>query len=220
MRQTREQMKIFEVNPEQPEPDLISEIASLLKKGAIVAYPTDTFYALGGDGFNPESIHRIRILKGREGDKPFPYIIDKPQRLVQWRIRLKWSAAALAEKFWPGPVSLVVSGPGTLPGNVLDSRKAVCVRVPDSPVARALAGSIGGLVIATSANPSGRAPARAAHEALEYFRGEIDAVVDGGPSASETPSTIVDVTGQNAIVLREGAVPSDRIKAVIAGIEK
>ncbi|MBI5118420.1 threonylcarbamoyl-AMP synthase [Candidatus Poribacteria bacterium] len=213
-------MKIFGVDPGQPELDLISEIASLLRKGAIIAYPTDTFYALGGDGFNPESTHKIRILKGRGGAKPFPYIIDNPQRLAQWGISLGPPAAALADVFWPGPVSLVVSGPTILPANALDSRKTLCVRVPDNRIARALAGSISGLVIATSANPSGCAPARTAHEALEHFRGEIDAIVDGGPSASEAPSTIVDVTGQNAIILREGAVPSDRIKAVIARAER
>ncbi|MBI4832247.1 MAG: threonylcarbamoyl-AMP synthase [Candidatus Lindowbacteria bacterium] len=212
-------MKIFEVDPEHPDHELVSEIVALLKKGAVIAYPTDTLYALGGDAFNKELNHRIRILKGREGTKPLPHIIDEAERLAQWRIRLSPPAAVIAAKFWPGPVSIVVKGSSALPAEVLDSRKTICVRVPDCRIARSLAGGVSGLLVATSANPSGQPPARTAHEAAEYFRGEIDAVVDGGPSASELPSTIVDVSGRQTVILREGALRSERIKAVIAMIE-
>ncbi len=199
---------------------MINEIASILKRGGIIAYPTDTLYALGGDAFNPETDHKIRILKGREGTKPFPYIIDKAERLREWRIRLSPAAVVLAQEFWPGPVSLVTQDSGNLPGHVLGLRKTVCLRVPNNNISRAIASALGGLLVATSANLAEHSPAESAEEATRYFRGEIDAVVDGGPSASSLPSTIVDVTGQKVVILREGAVPRDRLRAVIAESEE
>ncbi|UCD57000.1 MAG: threonylcarbamoyl-AMP synthase [Candidatus Hydrogenedentota bacterium] len=213
-------MKVFELSPGAPEPRLVNEIASLLKGGGVIAYPTDTLYGLGGDGFNPDANHKIRLLKGREGAKPFPYVIDKPERLAEWGIGLTPAGVAIAEKFWPGPVSLIVEDSGNLPSDVLGVRRTICVRVPDNRIARAVAGALGGLLVATSANPAGRSPARNAREAMEYFRGEIDAVVDGGPSASGLPSTIVDVTGRKIVILREGAVPVDELKTVVAQVEK
>ena len=213
-------MKIFEPDPTTPDPILIQEIAALLKKGGIIAYPTDTLYGLGGDAFNPDVTHRIRILKSREGAKPFPYIIDNAKRLAEWHIRLSPVASAIAKKFWPGPVSLVVEDSGSLPKELLHSGRTICVRVPDGRVARAITNALGGLLIATSANPSGHAPARTAQEAMNYFKGEIDAVVDGGPMKSELPSTVVDVTGDKLLILREGAIPAHQIVAAVDGTRK
>ena len=213
-------MQIFELNPSAPEAKLIHEIASLLKKGGVIAYPTDTFYALGGDAFNPDVHHKIRILKGREVAKPFPYIVDKAERLKEWGLQLSPVAAAIAREFWPGPLSLVLEDSGNLPNEVLNENKTICLRAPDSKIARAIAGGLGGLVIATSANLATRPPARAAREAVELFRGEIDAVVDGGPSPSSLPSTIVDVTGRKVVILREGAIPAAKVRAVAQEFER
>ncbi len=196
------------------------EIASLLKKGGVIAYPTDTLYALGGDAFNPDVHHKIRILKERKAAKPFPYIIDKSERLREWGLELSPVAATIASKFWPGPLSLVLEDSGGLPADVLDANRTICLRMPDSKIARAIAGALGGLVIATSANPGGRAPARTAPEAVELFRGEIDAVVDGGPGASSQPSTIVDVTGSKVVILREGAIPAAKVRAAAEEFER
>jgi L-threonylcarbamoyladenylate synthase len=213
-------MQVFELNPEAPEPDLAGEIAALLRDGKVVAYPTDTLYGLGANAFDYDAVHRIVILKGREGTKPFPYIIDKRERLGEWEISLNPLAETIVEEFWPGPVSLVVQGPGKLPGHVLGSKGTVCVRAPRGKIARALAASAGGLLVATSANPAGLPPSRSAREAIEYFRGEIDAVVDGGPSESGLPSTIVDVSEGKIVILREGAVPSEKIFSALAGAQK
>jgi len=213
-------MKVFEPDRNAPDPRLIQEIAALLKKGGIIAYPTDTLYGLGGDAFNSDASHRIRILKGREGTKPFPFIMDHAKRLADWHIRLGTDAAIIAETFWPGPVSLIVEDTGSLPREVLHSERTVCVRVPDNRIARAITNALGGLLIATSANPSGHTPARTAQEAMGYFRGEIDAVVDGGPMTSDLPSTIVDCTGDELAILREGAVPAVQIMAAIAGARR
>lgn len=207
-------MKVFELNPLNPEPELIGQIASFLKKSGVIAYPTDTFYGLGGDGFSPEVHHRIMILKGREGTKPFPYIIDRVDRIKQWRLKLSAVASALAKTFWPGPVSLVMKGPGKLPGHIFDTTETICLRVPGNLIACAIAEALDGLLVSTSANLAGMAPACCARETMGYFRGEIDAVVDGGPSTCRAPSTIVDVTGNDIAIIREGAVAADRIYAV------
>jgi len=207
-------MKVFELNPTNPEPELIAQIASFLKKGGVIAYPTDTLYGLGGDGFSPEVHHRIMILKGREGTKPFPYIIDSANRIYQWRLKLSVAATALAKTFWPGPVSLVLKGSDELPRHIFDESGTICLRVPQNQIACAIARALDGLLVSTSANPSGLTPACCAREAMGYFRGEIAAVVDGGPSVCRLPSTIVDVTGDQALIIREGAVAADKIQAV------
>ena len=213
-------MQVFEPNPNSPEPDLAREIGSLLGQGKVVAYPTDTLYALGADAFNYDAVHRIAILKGRDGTKPFPCIIDAIERLEKWEIELSPIAWAIAEDFWPGPVSLIVKGPARLPGHVLDAKGTICVRVPKNEIARAIAGNIGGLLVATSANPSGCQPSRSVQEAMHYFRGEIDAVVDGGHSENELPSTILDVSEGKVVIIREGAVPSEKILAALAQAQK
>jgi L-threonylcarbamoyladenylate synthase len=213
-------MKIFELEPGSPEPKLINEIGSLLKKGGVIAYPTDTVYGLGGDAFNYDVHHRVRTLKGRGGNKPFPFIIDKADRLPEWGIQLNAIASALTQRFWPGPLSIIVEDAGALPSDVLGARRTMCVRLPASKIARAIAGSVGGLLIATSANPAGGKPAQSARVAADFFKGEIDAVVDGGPSPSALPSTIVDVTGRKMVLLREGSVPSEQLLQVVSDIER
>ncbi len=215
-------MQVFELNPEAPELDLIGEIAELLRAGKIIAYPTDTLYGLGANAFDYDAAHRILILKGREGKKkPFPYIIDERERLEEWEISLSPLAETIVEEFWPGPVSLVVKGSGgKLPAHTIGPEGKVCVRMPRSKIARAIAARAGGLIVATSANPAGLPASRSAREAMEYFRGEIDAVVDGGPSDSGMPSTIVDVSGEKIVILREGAVPSEKIFSALAGAQK
>lgn len=213
-------MQIYELNSETPEPDFIDEIAALLGEGKVVAYPTDTLYGLGANAFDYDAVHKIVILKGREGNKPFPYIIDGPERLREWGIVLSPLAEAIADVFWPGPVSLVVEGTKKLPSHVSDSNGKVCLRVPKSKIARAIAAGVDGLLVATSANPAGRPASRTAREAMEYFRGEIDAVVDGGPSVHALPSTILDVSGEKIVILREGAVPSEKIFSALAEAQK
>jgi len=213
-------MKIFELEPGSPDPKLINEIGSLLKKGGVIAYPTDTVYGLGGDAFNYDVHHRVRTLKGRGRNKPFPFIVDKADRLAEWGIQLNAIASALIQRFWPGPLSIIVEDCGALPGDVLDARRTMCVRVPANKIARAIAGSVGGLLIATSANPAGGKPAQNAQAAADLFKGEIDAVVDGGPSPSGLPSTIVDATGRKMILLREGSVPSEQLLQVVSDIER
>jgi L-threonylcarbamoyladenylate synthase len=213
-------MLIFEPNPNSPESGLAKEIAALLRKGKIVAYPTDTLYALGADAFNHDAVHRITILKGRDGAKPFPYIIDSVERLEKWGIKLSPIAEAIAEDFWPGPISLVVKGSPGLPKQVLDENGRICLRVPQNKIARSVAGCAGGLLVSTSANPSGCPPSRSAQEAIDYFRGEIAAVIDGGRSEQDLPSTILDVSAGKVVIIREGAIPSEKILAALAQAQK
>jgi L-threonylcarbamoyladenylate synthase len=213
-------MKIFALNAAAPEPKLVNEIASLLKEGGTIAYPTDTLYGLGADAFNRDAYHRIGILKGRDGRKPFPHVVDKPERLNEWQINITPIAAAIIDEFWPGPVSLIFQDTGNLPTYTLGPSQTVCLRIPDCAIARSIAGALGGLLVATSANPSGRPAACSAQEAIGYFRGEIDAVIDGGPSICRMPSTIVDVTHRKAVIVREGAVPAEKLRAVLAEIQE
>ncbi len=209
-------MKVFELDPNNPESDLVGEIVSLLREGGIVAYPTDTLYGLGGDALNPDVVRRIATLKGRDGAKPFPYIIDAADRLEKLNINPGRFGEAIAKRFWPGPVSLVLDGSGRLPGHLLDRRRTICLRVPENNIARSMARRLDGLLVATSANPGGMPPARSANNAIDYFRGEIDAVVDGGPSPSGSPSTIVDVSEGKVVILREGAVAAEKILTALA----
>jgi len=213
-------MLVFEPNPKAPEPELIKEIASLLKKGELIAYPTDTLYGLGVDASNGDAIHRIMILKGRDGQKPFPYIIDDPERLTEWGIVVSPLAEAMIERYWPGPVSLIFDGSAKMPRHALDSAGRICLRTPRSQIARSIAAETGGLIVATSANPSGQPAALTALEALKYFRGEIGAIVDGRPCKGHLPSTILDVSEGKVKIMREGAVPAEDILSALAEAQK
>ena len=186
-------------------PDALSEeqaaevrrMAAELRAGAVVAFPTETFYALGADPRSPEAVAEVFRLKGRPEDRRLPWIAASRAQ-VEAVCVLPESAATLADRCWPGPVTLVLPLRAAGGGGV-------AVRVSSHPLARALAAALGHPVISTSANPTGAPPLTTAAEVRDAFAGRGAGrlrILDGGGTPGGEPSVIVDVTGESPRVLR------------------
>jgi tRNA threonylcarbamoyl adenosine modification protein (Sua5/YciO/YrdC/YwlC family) len=201
---------LLSVDPGRPDPDILQRAASALASGRIVAYPTDTFYGLAVDPRNAAAVDRLISVKGRSADRAFPLIAADVPQIVDHIGALPVAALRLAERFWPGPLTLVVRAPGSFAPAVYGESHGVAVRVPDHAVAREVARVARHPITATSANRSGQPPAATARAVLDALE-EIDLVLDGGPTVGGEPSTIVDLTGNRARLLRAGAVPWERV---------
>ncbi|HEX8118931.1 MAG TPA: L-threonylcarbamoyladenylate synthase, partial [Pyrinomonadaceae bacterium] len=176
-----------------------------VKGGRLLAFRTDTFYGVGADPFNPAALELINALKGRDG-KPILVLAaddEDAARLIAERTR---AFDVLAARHWPGALTLVARARAEAPELLTAGTGTVGVRLPDDEEARAIVRACGGLLTATSANPAGRPPARTAREVADYFPDGPGLVIDGGPTRTELPSTVLDVTGDEARLIREGVV--------------
>ena len=194
------------VSASAPDPESIGRAASVLRAGGIAAIPTDTLYGLAANPFDAAAVARLFTIKNRELEKAIPLVACD---LRQVRLRIGWLpevAERLARRFWPGPLTLVVSAPVGIAPDVTGGTGTVGVRVPAHEVTRALCAAAGAPLTATSANISGR-PATADPETVASELGtRIDLLVDAGPTPGGPPSTIVDVTGQEPRLIRAGAI--------------
>jgi L-threonylcarbamoyladenylate synthase len=180
-----------------------------LTRGGVIAYPTDTLYGLGADPRDERAVGRIFDIKGRSEQQPLPLIASTIEQALQVG-HANEAAARLASRFWPGPVTLILRLRTPLAPGV-GAHGTVGVRVPDHPVARALAEGLGFPITSTSANRSGQPPAALASEVIAAIGPYLDAIVDAGPTRGGSPSTIVDVSDNRPRLVREGAVAWDRV---------
>lgn len=180
-----------------------------LRAGKLVAYPTDTFYGLAADPASETAIRGLFALKGREASAAIPLVASSVAQVEMW-CGLSQLSRRLADEFWPGPLSLVCEAPARVVAAVHAGRRTVAIRVPNHPIARALASAFGGPVTATSANRSGEAAVDCA-TALPWVNDDRVLVVDGGETAGGAPSTIVDVRDRAPLLIREGAIAWDRV---------
>ncbi len=193
--------------------EALSEAVAVLEGGGIVACPTESSYGLCARYDGRKALERLFLLKGRDrGIKPFPLIIGETGKLSLIAAG-DWTAALeLAKEFWPGPLTLLLNARAGLPELITREGK-VAVRVPGPSFALELARSFGFPVTATSANPSGLAPATSAGRVRDYFGDGVDLIVDGGESPGGPPSTIVDAASEEIKVLRAGAISPEEIMA-------
>jgi L-threonylcarbamoyladenylate synthase len=203
--------------------DVVLRAADALRAGQVIAIPTDTVYGLAAALDQPDAIERLYSLKGRPAEKAIPVLIADRAHVSLLTPCLSATAERLAWVFWPGALTLVVSGlPGLPPGVTTitsDGIKTVAVRVPDNPVARAIIAAAGGALAVTSANRSGGEPAVEAGEVRELELPVPLLIVDGGRAPGGRPSTIVDATTETPEILREGAIPAFAVSAALADIE-
>jgi L-threonylcarbamoyladenylate synthase len=204
---------VLRVDPAWPERDTMSLVEQTLAQGEIVAYPTDTFYGLGANPANADAVEQIMRAKGRRPGEPLPLIASDRLRLEAVVGPLSGVASRLADAFWPGPLTLVLPlGRGALLAPAVTAGgQTVAVRVPGHLVARAVAEVAGGLVTSTSANKRGEPPASTADAVVRALGRSVALVLDGGPTAGEWASTIVDVSGSRPRLIRRGAVSFDRV---------
>ncbi|MEO8520226.1 MAG: L-threonylcarbamoyladenylate synthase [Acidobacteriota bacterium] len=189
--------------------DGLARAAACLRAGGVVAFATDTVYGLAADPRQAAAVTRVFALKGRPEGVPLPLVAADVAQ-ADAAAELDADARRLAGRFWPGPLSIVVPGRSLLAPGVRAADGTVAIRVPAQEGARALASALGFAITATSANPSGRPPARSAVEALTLLPA-VDLVLDGGASVDGPPSTIVALRDGTPVLVRAGAVPWDRV---------
>jgi L-threonylcarbamoyladenylate synthase len=197
---------VVRVDPVAPDERVVREAADVLRRGGLVAFPTETFYGLGAAALDAAAVRRVFEVKGRPSSMPLLVLVDSAARLRHVAIDVPERARTLMDRHWPGALTLVFRAAPQLPAELTAGTGTVGVRVPNHRVARALVSQLGLPVTAPSANPTGGDPPTTADGVLAYFRDVLDLVLDGGPTPGGAPSTVVDVTVDPPRVLRQGAV--------------
>lgn len=184
------------------------------RAGNLVALPTDTVYGIGADAFNASAVSALLAAKGRGRDMPLPVLVGSWATIDGLALEVSDAARRLIEAFWPGALSLVIRQAPSLAWDLGDTNGTVMVRMPMHPVALDLLRNVGPMAV-SSANRSGRPPATTAEAAKDQLGADVSVYLDGGAAPVGVPSTIVDISAPVPRVLREGAVPLDRLRTVI-----
>jgi L-threonylcarbamoyladenylate synthase len=189
-----------------------------LKRGEVIVFPTETFYGLGADAFNEAAVQRVVSLKGRDPENPVPIIIADEEMLKDVVAGVPHVAQRLIDRFWPGPLTLVLPAQKNLPAPLLNRDGGVGIRISGHPLATELAHELGHPLTATSANPSGKSPAQTIEEARSYFSGKIEIFIDGGRLRGKRGSTVVEVRKDRIKIIREGEIPLRQLEEQIGSI--
>jgi len=200
-------------------PDDVATAVRLLRAGELVAVPTETVYGLAGDATNPDAIRAIFRAKGRPADHPLIVHLAAAEQLNDWVAHVPDTAWRLAAAFWPGPLTLVLPVARGVSPLVTGGQATIALRVPAHPIMHTILREVGRGLAAPSANPFGQiSPTTAAH-VRTHLAGKIAAVVDGGPCQIGIESTIVDLSGDQARILRPGAITREMIEAYVPCVE-
>lgn len=197
----------------------IGAAVEALRRGEVVVFPTETLYGLGADALNAAAVEKIFELKGRDPVNPIPVLVADRRMLAALVAAIPPLAEKLIERFWPGPLTIVLPAREDIPRPLVNSSGGVGVRISSSAIAAELVGKLGRPLTATSANPSGQAAARTVAEARSYFGGKIDIFIDGGELKSKTGSTVVDVRGDSLAIIRQGEIAKAELERAL-GTEK
>jgi tRNA threonylcarbamoyl adenosine modification protein (Sua5/YciO/YrdC/YwlC family) len=205
--------EMLRIHPDEPEPHLVAQVVDALQLGQVVALPTDTFYGLAVDPVNLRAVDNIYELKTRARHKPLSLLIADVAQAYEVARNIDSAFDRLAEKFWPGPLTLIVKAGSKLPLRVTANTGNVALRVPEAPICRAVVEKLGLPITATSANLRGLPECTYAGCVREQFGEKIPLIVDGGPTARSVATTIVDLSGggNSWMILREGAIPTHEI---------
>ena len=190
----------------------IQKAAAIIRNGGLVAVPTETVYGLAGNGLDEAAVERIYEVKGRPARKPLSLMVPGPEAFEALCESVPPAAYALAERFWPGPLTIVLKAKPHIPSVVRAGGDTVGLRCPDSEKTLALLREAGVPLAAPSANPSGSPSSKTAGEVAAYFDGVIDAVLDGGPCLLGTESTLAALGADGLCILRAGALPESEIR--------
>ena len=196
--------------------ELFSRAIVALKRGEVIVFPTETFYGLGADAFNGTAVEQVISLKGRNPEKPIPIIVADREMLKSVVAEIPRIAQRLMDRFWPGPLTLVLPAKKNLPASLLNLDGGVGVRISSHPLATQLARELGRPLTATSANPSGKEPARTIKEAMSYFSGRLEIFLDGGRLKGKKGSTVVEIVHGKLRIVREGEISSQELERAIS----
>lgn len=204
--------EVLKVSSEAPEKEVVEYAAGLIRRGSVVGIPTDTIYGLSADPFNLAAIERVYAIKGRPETKALPILVDSLEQAVLLARDLSDTFLFLANKFWPGALTLVIEATHRLPLKVTGNTGRVALRWPSSRVASAVIGAVGGPVTGTSANLSGFPSCTNAQQLVRQLGERLPLILDGGDTGELLASTIVAVRGDEWSVAREGAISEEEIR--------
>lgn len=208
-------MKILQVNPQDPEPEAIEAAAEAIRRGELVIFPTETVYGLACDALNESAVEKVFEAKGRAEKHPLPVQIASVAELSRVASRVPEIAIELAERFWPGPLTLVLPKSEQISPKVTGGTDTIGIRIPDHPVALAILNRVRIPIVATSANITGQNPPVTAQEATASIGEKVAVVLDAGECRIRVPSTVLDVSVTPPRILRVGAISADEIKNII-----
>jgi tRNA threonylcarbamoyl adenosine modification protein (Sua5/YciO/YrdC/YwlC family) len=210
--------EIVKINSETPESSLIKYAADQIRSGEVLGMPTDTFYGLAADPFNLRAVERVYDIKTRSRHKPLSLLIESTDQAEELAKPLPEEFYALARKFWPGPLTIIVKAGSRLPLKVTANTGNVALRVPNAAIPRAVVAAAAIPITATSANLSGASECTSAEQVRDQLKGRISIIVDGGISPRDVASTIVDLSDEATRwrIIREGAIASDEISSFFA----
>jgi L-threonylcarbamoyladenylate synthase len=198
-------------------PHALKQAGSTISNGGLIAFRTDTFYGIGADPLNRLAIRRIRQLKSREESKPILLLISDYDKVASFITKPSELFLSIANEHWPGPLTLVSSARLELPEELTAGSGTIGLRLPDDDDVRALVRACGGALTATSANPSGSLPARTAVDVETYFGTGIDLIIDGGEVTAMHPSTVLDLSGPEPLLIREGTISRKGLNETLRG---
>ncbi len=210
---------VLKVNPKKPELEKIRIAAELLRKGKLVAFPTETVYGLGANAFDEQAVKKIFKAKGRPLDNPIIVHIYSLKQLYEIASKIPEEALLLAKRFWPGPLTIILPKKKSIPDVVTANLKTVAVRMPKHAVARALCKQAALPIAAPSANISGKPSPTSAKHVKEDFYGKIACIIDAGRTNIGLESTVVDLSSKRPVLLRPGGVTAEQLKKILTELE-
>jgi len=210
--------EFVKINSEKPEVSLIRYAADQIRAGQVLGMPTDTFYGLAADPYNLRAVERVYEIKSRSRHKPLSLLIESVDQAEELSQPLPEEFYALARRYWPGPLTIIVKASSSLPLKVTANTGNVALRVPNAQIPLAVVQAAKIPITATSANLSGESECTSADAVRQQLEDRISIIVDGGTSPREIASTIIDLTDEEARwrVLREGAIPAPEISQFFA----
>jgi len=206
------------VDAEFPDEEVITRAAGVLRRGGLVAFPTETVYGLGADAMNAGAVKKVFAAKGRPADNPLIVHVSTIDQFFELGRDISPIARRLAEEFWPGPLTLVVKRKNLVPDIVTAGLETIAVRIPRHAVAIALAGKLQHGIVGPSANLSGKPSPTAARHVYEDLKGRIDMILDAGPTTIGVESTVVDTTTTPPAILRLGGLTRELIESVAGNV--
>lgn len=209
---------IKKINKENPETESIQLAGKILKNGGLVAFPTETVYGLGANALDEEAAMKTYAAKGRPSDNPLIVHIADMKDLPKIVTEIPEAAKKVAERYWPGPLTMIFQKSDLVPHGTTGGLDTVAVRMPDHPIAREVIIAGGGYISAPSANTSGRPSPTTAEHVEEDLNGKIEMIVDGGPVEIGVESSILDVTVDPPMILRPGAITKEMFEEVLGTV--
>lgn len=197
------------------EPDALARVIDLLQQGEVVAIPTDTVYGVAADGYSESAVEKLFVAKDRPSGKAIMLLLGDYEDMRKVSSQISPTAERLAQRFWPGGLTLVIRGGEMLPPNLRAETDTIGVRLPNSNVVREIVRRLGRPIAATSANLSGGANPQTVQDVLRDLDGRIALALDGGATPGSVPSTVLDCTVEPPRVLRAGAISVEEIERVV-----